>query len=124
MRVVRVRGLHAAPRDARARKPALEHDVRLFAPVAEGDGAHVPQADGEEDEVAHPADRVAPVVEALLLARPRLRLDDTPHQEDGLALLDGLVAEAEHDPTDDGGDDEHRLVRVRVRVRLGLVRLG
>ena len=39
---VRVRRLHDAPRDAGARDPPLQHQVRRRAPVAEGDGAHVP----------------------------------------------------------------------------------
>ena len=39
---LRVKGLHDGPRDAGARDPALQHQVRRGAPVAEGDGAHVP----------------------------------------------------------------------------------
>ena len=73
--MVRGKGIDDAPRYAGARDPALQHQVRLRAPVAEGDGTHVPQADGEEDEVAHPPDRVAPVVEELLLTvRVRVRV--------------------------------------------------
>ena len=68
------------------------------------------------------------MVEALLVACPRLRLDGAAFEDDVLALFDGLVAKAEHDSADDGRDDQQAglvglgvggsgRVRVRVRVR-------
>ena len=119
--MVRIRGLDDAPRYAGARDPALQHQVRLRAPIAEGDGTHVPQADGEEDEVAHPADRVAPVVSALLPACPRLRLDGAAVEDDVLALLYRLVAVAEHDSADDSRDDQQaRLAGLGLGLALAL----
>eukprot|EP00964_Phaeocystis_antarctica_P123644 scaffold87325_cov48-Phaeocystis_antarctica.AAC.7 len=98
--------LHDEPRDTGASDPALQHNVRRRTPVAEGDGAHVPQAHREEDEVAHPGDRVAPVVEALLAACPGFWFHGTAFEDDVLPLLDGLHDRLGHARDDHGKDHD------------------